>query len=268
MGKLATMIFRGALRLGVPLLASLLFFQTGCLYLTTVYADFEMDRRSNSNINQVMYSNHHHVSQVTLKNSYQPYLVGYQEEEGDEEGEEENGGDEEEDDFIEFIGQSGDGVSDNAIIIQDFISLSSSKVLMQVKASEGGDDQGYSFKRYSSTSSGSGKSLEVDGGEQEEDLKRLEKKFLRLFGMKGRPKRKEGGSDEVRKNEVPEKMLDLYEKQSGYDFPTGNLFLPGKLTRNANTVRVVHPMGKLNVFWKYFELWLVTYMHRLVVLLL
>lgn len=222
-----------------------------------------MERRSNSNVIEVMYSDHHHhhVSQVTQKSSYQPYLMGYHEDEMEEEGdedEEENGGDEEEEeeeeDFIEFIGQGDDsdgggGVSsDNAIIIQDIISLSSSKVLMQVKASEG-EDQGYSFKRYSSSStSGSGKSVEVSGGgEQEEDLKRLEKKFLRLFGMKGRPKRKEGrgGDDEVRKREVPKEMLDIYEKQGRVDFPEMNLFLPGKLTGNANTVRVVHPMGKL-----------------------
>lgn len=226
MGKLATMIFWGLLQVGVPLLASLLLLQTGCLHLTTVYAEFQTDTyNSNNNI------------QPQVTQEYEPFLVSYDDDDdGEFDGEEDDEDDDEDEleDFQEYHHQSD---SENAIIIHDFISMSSSKVLMQVK---GGEVDGVLSKAdVGGTSESSGAMSET------EHLKRLEKKFLNLFGMTTRPKRKQSSV----KRTVPKELMDLYVKQTNAELPTTDLLLPGKLTRSANTVRVWNPKGKNRVLF-------------------
>lgn len=190
MGKLATMIVLGGLKHGIALLAFMLLVQTGCLYLTTVYADFEIDAGRVS-----------HRGEDLVTGFY-----GEEDDEGDD----------------DLWGFSPDG---EAVIVQDFVEMSSAKVMMKVKESE----DGLSLER-----------VFGESGVNPEKLKRLEKRFLDLFGMESRPKRKLAGG----KRQVPKELIELYEKQNGVEIPTTDLLLPGKLTRNANTVRVVNPFGK------------------------
>ncbi|ODM95901.1 Protein decapentaplegic [Orchesella cincta] len=183
------------LRLGVPLLASVVVFQTGCLYLT-VFADLHSDSLQRPfQINQPVIS-------------YKP-------------GESSHG-------KVEY-GKHG-------IYIHDFSSMASSQVVMEVK------DSGVVTTDQETTES----QAEDDNVEESssssnqfttQDLKQLENRFLNLFGMKKRPE--ESGEKKV----IPKEVLELYERQTSSEFPTTDLFLPGKLTRNANTVRTFGPMG-------------------------
>jgi hypothetical protein len=69
-----------------------------------------------------------------------------------------------------------------------------------------------------------------------EVLANVEASLLSMFGFKRRPR--------PSKVEVPEAMLELYRKQTGFELDTTALPLPGRHTRTANTVRSFPHVGK------------------------
>lgn len=90
----------------------------------------------------------------------------------------------------------------------------------------------------SSFSSKSANSNSLKGNS--EVLANVEASLLSMFGFKKRPR--------PAKVVVPEAMLELYRKQTGFEVDTTALPLPGRHTRTANTVRSFPHVGKYNHF--------------------
>ncbi|CAL8072376.1 unnamed protein product [Orchesella dallaii] len=195
MEKFINMVLWSSVRLGVPLLASVVVFQTGCLYLT-VFADLHLDSSQRPfQINQPV------VSFKSGESSHEKVERGK-----------------------------------HGIFIHDFSSMGSSQVVMEVKEmDEDGDvHETESEVDYDIVEESSLNRFTTD------DLKQLENRFLNLFGMKKRPAERQSSGN---KRAIPKEVIELYEKQTSSGYPTTDLFLPGKLTRNANTVRTFGPIG-------------------------
>lgn len=197
MGKFATMILWGSVKLAVSVAVSLFLIQTCCLYFTAVFAEFQ------ANMHQERVVPHSHIINPLVLN----YEVDHpdmhllkESEQGNEKGRGEN----------------------KVIVLPDFLSQSLSTDLTNLKESNDvvESDHENTFKS---------ESVELD---------RLEKKLLSLFGMTSRPK------SGTRKRAVPRQILDIFEKQRNSNYVTTDLFLPGKLTQNANTVRIFNPTGR------------------------
>jgi hypothetical protein len=67
-------------------------------------------------------------------------------------------------------------------------------------------------------------------------LASVEASLLSMFGFRRRPR--------PSKAVVPEAMLELYRKQTGFELDTSALPLPGRHTHTANTVRSFPHVGK------------------------
>lgn len=76
----------------------------------------------------------------------------------------------------------------------------------------------------------------------QEAIAEVEANLLSLFGFKRRPR--------VDRSQVviPQAMLDLYRRQTGYKLDTASIHRPGLHTKSANTVRSFTHVGKLIVF--------------------
>jgi len=80
--------------------------------------------------------------------------------------------------------------------------------------------------------------FEISRKMEHEELMIFEQRLLKLVGLKKRPVK------DREKVKIPKYLAKLYETQIKSDLPTANLNLPGRLTRNANTVRSFYSSGK------------------------
>lgn len=93
-----------------------------------------------------------------------------------------------------------------------------------------------------------------------EALAEVEASLLSLFGFKSRPK------IDKSKIVIPQALIEMYEKQTGFPFETASIPKKGLHTRSANTIRSFTHIGRWWILLHYYRglnLMYVVYIRRI-----